>query len=351
MSAPQVSLGVGINCAACCGGPGSFKLKSVTVYLPYCGINCFGYNSASPSGIPGPTSLGLPQYGGSGCDNDQNHICENIQFLSTSYLPYGGDWVVDFTIDQLTCIYTGLGWGGYPNRGDNRLSSPSTIPVLAQSILSGIDVSALAWGQHIIVYPLIDSASSANGDCPCFYGYPYGLGNTETKGPCFTGGTNSTTYTYSADTIPSWIGGSNVSGIAHITAVNTQIYLENCATGGYFGQASILAPEYWTVPGFPDATYGNPPAWWCAQIVIVECDNAPYCVVELNRGCAADATAAPKLVLPPTCNASTIVTLHPTFAGDIGLYMPLGACPPPWSCQDTGLPFSFHFDSGGGCCP
>ena len=412
----------------------NFRIKSATVYLPWCGFQCGSFQSGVGPVYPS-------------CANDQTDLCFNNQFLELDYAclaswfqglasghsgadgctsgqavcGYGQNGSV--TINQSTCVasysltgttpatncsstfipqistgdpttpasssnpcglyqppYNGVyGTGPCPSlcscfNGDGvspgqvistsaspaALSSETTIPSAAQAILDTLSstLSSLEWGKHIVVYPKIDAPSTAAGDCPASWN-PSVNGNSI----CFLSATASTTYTYSENTIPSWVnGGSDGEGGFVFSARNGPI-LEPTALGTGCSSASPCWGDidfgYPDPPGFPDGTYGNPyNGFYIAQIIMVESIGCPVCGtsagIDVIPGiCSGSYPSVSKFTLPCTNSSVTDITLRPTFIGNSITHLAGNACPPYCNCIEK---FNCATADGGqwnslGCCP
>ena len=336
-------------CGSCKPGTFSLQLKSISLWVPWCGNPC-GYvsNIASGGYSPIPAS---PNPGDPGCDMDNAHICTQTQFTSINYQ----ETLVQ-TINPFTCaVDSNYGLGGI---GEWFLSNPTTVPTQANLWMDTLTarLSILQWGDHLCVYPKIDETSSAAGDCVYGYGNvsPWILNN----GPCLPADISSytqTTYSYSATTMPSWIGGDYMfhvwegyPGFGTIEAWNGPTFLYN------YGLSS-------NPPGFPDPTYGNPGGpnggWWLVQVVQITFTGLPFCVApdtEPYGSAACPGTFPAPRTLTPSSSSGTI-TIRPTvgtpplpyYGGSVAFFANL-ACDASIKCDPTGRGDYVPYP---GCCP
>ena len=346
----------------------TFKLKSVTVWLPYCGCNCGNY--PVPAAYLGDLSGGFtPAFTDSGCDGDQEHYCGCVHFLDAAIGSCSNEATALVMFDQGSCQVTATftsnpagactpltpcGSGGiYPGylASPESLSNPSTVPAIAQVLLATVNISELAWGQHVQIYPVLDPVASAAGKC-LQEGRSLDLDTPNTcgaAGPCFqknsdgTTQTTSTTYTYSASTVPAWLngGGGDITAINAPSEPSVLVGFTGHSPGCGWGNGAIgNIFEYANAPGFPDPTYGDPcGGWWVAQIIMLEIDGAPFCICSGVSGseasnCTGAIPATVPLKRPPDPGPVT-VTLHPTWMGAQTAYFPLTACNPCWVCSDV----------------
>jgi len=359
----QVAFGVGINCATCCKEcvelTASFKIKSITIWLPWCGTSCGVINQTSKwwdGNNPGP-EFGIPVAsnplpGASGCDNDDAHLCAGVQFLAVSAASPGPGYPIPtLSIDKYSCQVTQTGYFGDPIAA---LSTPSDIPTQANlymDLMVTQNLNLLQWGQHLCVYPSIDPVASAAGKCPAaIYGSVPGSYTMqdfacviETPLSLY----NHAYFDYSVDTIPAWIP-SNIALPPYSPIIQGTIYAYNGPTHNapYYGGSG----GFYDPPGFPDATYGDPCfGFWMVQVVVLEIDGAGLCIYAPpmfssplgNVPCYGTFPPSEPGALPCPANPSQVVTLRATlppaplpgqptvpYYGSMAVYLAAGYCDP-----------------------